>query len=377
VKVSSLALSVALSLAACGGTSDDFLRGVAAGDRAKTAGRYDEAARAYHQAAVAAKRPYDRDEGLYLEAATYAEAGHPKEAMSALDGLIALAPKGDRTNRAIFDRAFLEIEHGDEAHGYAMLEDALFHHSESGSAQRAIKTIVTHEESKAKGGGRVWIDAHLQSLEKTEVLQDALYDRAKSLEDEGKLREARDAYVLAAKRFPYPSGPLTDDAWWFASIADEKLGDARAAIHDLEEMLAPREDSTLGQGSYERPRFPPGQKRIAELWRDQVHDDARARAAFHRLYTDFAPSVLRAEALFEEASLARKDGDDGATCSATRSLVNDFPESRYAGCASALCSSVAAPAKAIPCREYLLQRIAAGGVAAPIPSDDLPNLPRL
>src|SRR4051794_38534971 len=94
----SLALAALLAALAvsCAGPSDAYLKAKYAGDRAKPAGRYDEAARSYHEAAMASKSPYHRDEALYLEAATYQQAGRSKDASTAFEALAKLSPKGDR-----------------------------------------------------------------------------------------------------------------------------------------------------------------------------------------------------------------------------------------------------------------------------------------
>ena len=84
---------------------------------------------------------------------------------------------------------------------------------------------------------------------------------------------------------PYPFGSLFDDALWHASLIEEKLGRSEAAIEQLRELLATRESSHM-TGSYERPRYSPAQMRIAELYRDALHDRrsgaARAPQALRR-----------------------------------------------------------------------------------------------
>ena len=66
---------------------------------------------------------------------------------------------------------------------------------------------------------------------------------------------------------------------------------------------------------------------------------------------------VRAEALVEEARLAKKDGDRAAACEVTTRLVNELGESRYAGCAPELCDGVKPSSKAPRCRPYLRARI--------------------
>jgi tetratricopeptide (TPR) repeat protein len=358
---------VAVAALGCGPGKSEYLRAKYAGDRAKTSGRYDEAARAYHQAAEAAKTPRDRDEALYLEGATLVQAGRVREGIAALEGLAKANPHGDRADRASFDRAFLEIEHGDEQAGWKMLEATIFERPSAGSARRALAVLVRHMEDKQKGAGLVWIEAHLGDLEKSALGEDGCYMHAHHLADAERLREARNEFVRCADRYPYPGGSLRDDSLWNASVLDEKLGDPKAAIADLQALLSTRESSSLGQGSYERPRYSPAQYRIAELYRDKVGDLALARQAFHRVYTAHPTSTLRDDALWQEAVLAKKQNDPRAVCDLMVRLTKDMPESRYSGCADALCPDVKPSEKAPKCRKYVLKAI---GMAPPGGAED-------
>ncbi|RYE94307.1 MAG: hypothetical protein EOO75_02315 [Myxococcales bacterium] len=350
-----LALVALLTLAGCAArSSDGYRRSLAAGDRAKSAGRYDEAAAAYAEAARAASKERDRDEGAFLEAATLAQGGRHQEAMAAYDRLIAASPRGERSERAVYERALLEIEHGDAAAGWAALERALLTLPGAGTGRRALHKLVEHAEAEAPGGGgHRWLDAHRATLAKTELDEDVRYLIAKALEAEGKAAEARAAYVACAEAHPYPFGSLTDDSWWNAAALADKQGDAAAAVTYLQRLLAPREVATMKQGSYERPRYAAAQYRLAELYRDRLADPLRARREFHVLYERHTTSPLRDDALWNEALLARQAGDRQATCDVARELVRALPESRYAGCASQLCPGQSDSPKAPACRDYL------------------------
>ena len=166
------------------------------------------------------------------------------------------------------------------------------------------------------------------------------------------MQGARDAYLACAERHPYPKGALFDDALWHASRLDEALGRPDQAIAHLRAMLAVRETSTT-VGSYERPRFSPAQFRIAVLYRDALHDHVTARREFHRLYAEHPTSILRDDALWEEAKLARDDGSGGEACALAAALTRDFPASRYAPCATVLCPTAAAPPGR--CHAYLVR----------------------
>jgi TolA-binding protein len=277
--------------------------------------------------------------------------------MRAYEELERRFPKGDHAARAAFERARLEVEHGDRTKGEAMQEAALFAYPESGPSRAALRKIASIHEARGAGGGLSFLDRAQTKLGKTELGEDIAYHRAERLRDAGRDVEARDAFVATAKRYPYPGGKLTDDAWFHAAELSEKLGDLSRAVACLESLLAPREASSLGQGSYERPRYSPAQFHLAELYRDRLGDSKRARVEFRKLYRDFKTSILRDDALFQEAILAKRAGDSSETCEAASLLARDFPESRYAGCADKLCDRVSPPSRAPKCRAYVEEQI--------------------
>ncbi|MCU0693997.1 MAG: tetratricopeptide repeat protein, partial [Polyangiaceae bacterium] len=198
-----------------------------------------------------------------------------------------------------------------------------------------------------------WFDAH--GLGET-----AMYQSARRLEELNRIAEARDTYVRTAKTYPYPDGGLFDDALFRASLLDEKLGQPEQAIAHLREMLSVREPATFS-GSYERPRFSEAQMRIAELYRDALDEPAAARQEFRKLFREFETSSFRDDALWAEATIATKQGDEAGACEAVNLLVRELPDSRYAPCASLLCSAAPKPNMKKSCRRYVRRQMAGGG----------------
>ena len=323
-----------------------YLDAMAAGDRAFGAGRYDEAARAYDDAAAKALRVKDRDEARFLQARTYQRAEKWVEASSTFRRLAKDSPTGPRTVRAEFDIADLEIEHGNPEAGWRMLAEAARRNPTHGLARHAVVRLAQHA-GEVGGGERAaeaWLRAARPTWDGTELEQVLEYEIAVSLERQERLPEARDAFLKTARAHPYPFGGLTDDAFWHAAEIDTKLGQHQQAIDLLRELLRGRESPSHTVGSYERPRFSQAQMRIAEITRDGLRDGARARVEFHRVYTDHPTSLLRDDALWAEALLARAAGDAPAACRAMSNLVDDLEDSRYVRCATLICSTVKAPA---------------------------------
>lgn len=349
------ALALLSSLAACSPSRGDaYEQAFAKGQRAYHAGRYEEAAKAYEEAVTQAERIKDRDEALFLIWRMHERSGAYAEAKVALERLVKESPDGPRRGRAAFELANMEITHGDEEKGFTMLFEATVAYPTNGLARRSVKRLV--ERERERGGDEAvlaWTKGKAQALKGTEVEENVDYEAANALENLGRLEEARDRFVAISKAYPFPHGTLFDDSLFHASLIEEKLGRNEAAIELLRTMLATRETTDMKPGSYNRPRYAPAQMRIAVLYRDKLHDNAKARREFHRLYKDHDTSTLRDDALWEEARLASKDGDADDACSLVKQLRKDFPESRYARCARLLCPELEMSKDERECPSYV------------------------
>ena len=324
----------------CGaGPSASYRNAKGLGDRAYSSGRFDEAASAYASAHRVADRPRDAAEALYLEASSYRRSRAFDRARTTYERLMVEQPASNFARRAAFDLADLEIDAGNPQKGYEQYRKLTTSHANDGLARQAMERYLEHLGATA-GDPVAWLKSIMPEIAATELDETARYTLAGYLEKSSDLAGARDAYLACAARHPYPKGALFDDALWRASQLEETLGKPEQAIVHLRSMLAVRETSTM-TGSYERPRFSPAQFRIAVLYRDALHDHATARREFHRLYTEHPTSILRDDALWEEAKLARDDGSMADACTLAATLTRDFPSSRYAPCARAICPTAA------------------------------------
>ena len=330
-------LAAAVLLAACAPSLPAaYEQSRAAAERAYVHGRYEEAATHWKQAAQAATRQRDRNEARYRAAVSLQRAGKTEEA-ARLYEQVAAVEHNERAARAAYDRARLEIAHGDAGKGYLLLRKALEEHPNSGLAAGALRSYLRW--LSRRGGPQAELDALdplIAKLGRTELGEYLHYSRAAALEREGRIRTARDRYLYVADHYPYPRGALWDDALWHASLAEEKLGRFHAAIAHLERMLAEREPPSP-PGSYERPRYDDSRFRIAVLYRDRLNDPSAAARNFWLVFTDHPKSLLRDDALWEVALLSRRMGDRTATCDALETLVKELPDSRFAPCAGELC----------------------------------------
>lgn len=349
---------LAMTLSACAPTlGEAYERSFAAGQRSFHAGRYDEAAQQFERAAKDASRVKDRDEALFQAARMYEKSGAFDRAREAYERITKVSPDGPRVARAAYDMALVEVDHGDAERGYLMLFDATYKYPRHGSARRALHRLIEHQRDL--GGDEAvlkWLDGPGKTLHGSDLDQQLEYEKAIALDQLGRTTEARDLFLKAAKDHPYPFGGLTDDALWQASLAEEKLGRYEAAIGHLRTLLGAREASRL-TGSYERPRYSPAQMRIAELYRDKLHDHLSARREFHAVYAQHPTSTIRDDALWAEAVLAYQDGDTSEACSLAGKMRSEFADSRYARCGQLVCAQVKPNANERPCGGYIERQV--------------------
>jgi hypothetical protein len=209
----------------------------------------------------------------------------------------------------------------------------------------------------AEGEGVVLaqLDQWRKTLAGTDLEQQVKVERGRSLVRSGKLREARQQLVEAAREHPYPKGSLTDDALLQAAEISVDLQAYEQAIADLRELLAARE--LAAGGSYERPLYPVAQMRIARLYRDRLHDRKAALRELRIMYTEHAESILADDAMWEAALLSRELGDQDEVCDLAEDLRDREPPSRYRRCVHELCAEVPAVPGERPCPPYLSDQL--------------------
>ncbi len=334
-----------------------YLEAKAAGHRAYGAGRYDEAAKHFHEAAGKAERRKDRDEVLYLEAASYQRGGRHRDARASYEAMLELSPDGPRAARAAHEAARLEMRHGDETKGWAMVHAAILRYPDSGLTRAALLRYLRHlDETLGMERTIAYLDEGQRWFHAHDLGEAALYEKARRFEQLERLEEARDGFLQCAQKYPYPVGGLFDDALYRASLIEERLGRPRQAVEHLRRMLRERERSTM-HGSYERPRYSQAQMRIAVLYRDVLGEPDTARREFRKLYEAFTTSILRDDALWAEALVARGQGDREGACDAVTLLVKKLPDSRYAKCARVLCEGAPEPSQPGECRDYIAREV--------------------
>jgi len=318
---------------------------------ARKKGQHLAAAQHYERAAELASKPRDAEEARYRAADSYARAGDSKRAELLYNALATQGPDAERRTRADFALADLLLDSGRVDEGQARLVAALRRSPNSGLARRALSQHLDYlRERGGPDAVLAYLAAVAPALSSSELGETLSYRRARELDEASKTREARDAYLACATRFPYPTGAYWDDALFRAAEKELQLGNAQGAIQHLERMLAEQE-SAIVTGSYERGRYAEAQLKIAEIYRDVLNDSARARRELRKVWDKHGKSRLVDDALFQESLLARAAGDAAGTCAPLSIIVNKLPDSRYAACAHLLCDKLAATSNA--CHDYI------------------------
>lgn len=346
-----------------------YEKSLASAQRANHAGRYEEAAASFDEAAKTAKVARDGVYARYLAATARARAGDVARAATEFRTLADANPPNDYSAEAAYQVALLTLAN-DAARGEAELDAVVLRFPRHAVARLAVGRLLRRD---VDAGGPEKALARLDRFagevkpsdpKKPGVEEKIAYERARTLLRLERTAAARDAFVDVSTRWPYPHGVYFDDALFRASELDEKLGEPQKAIEHLEDLVARRESSVV-IGSYERPRYTPAMLRIADIYETKLHDREKARATLRRFYKDFTRSVMRDDALWHEAELWKKDGDERTACSRLETLVDEFPDSRYVPCASLRCPSIARPKESKApkeCRSYIDRGYWAGGL---------------
>lgn len=348
----------AACLVACGhAPASPYQVAFATGERAEGAGRYTEAAHDFDDASKVAPNAREKNHAEYAAAQVLIRGGDRSSGAAKLRAIANLSPPDEHSGEAAYEVANIEIEEND-ANAWIDLEKAMTQFPNEGDAHRALQRLAIHiADASGPNAAIDWLRKIQPTFEQTELVQAVHWEIAKRVDASGDLVSARSLYLEIARRWPYPHGAYWDNSLFRMSAIDEKNGHFDDAISDLEEMLHQREEASV-LGSYERPMYEPAAWHIAEIYRDDLHDDAKAASAFHRVYAEFTTSLKRDDALWEEAKVWRKDNDASTSCSRLSTLVNQFPDSRYVPCITTMCADVTRPSKSKApkeCPAYVLK----------------------
>lgn len=358
------ALLVLGALGACAPSyADGYLASFTRGLRAHREGRDDEARLAFDDAAALGDRYKDRAEALMLRARSEERLGMLDEAEATYRIVVEESRGRYHGVRAAF--ALLRIAETRRSLDEVLvaLADTLARYPESGLVRSTLRRLLARlDVERGVEASLAWLDGLAPRLGATAAEPVVDFERAGRLAELGRLAEARELYVAMAREHPYPSGALTDDAYYRAALLEERLGRPREAVRLLEEMLAPREAAYLG-ASYERPRFPEGRLKLGLLHAGPLGDRARGKRELRRLAEEHPSSRLVDDALWLEARLEAEDGERDRACATLRRLAELRETSRYLPCAPLVCTTMRARSGK-SCPTYLERELAEPALGA-------------
>ncbi len=340
-------LCVALALAACSpNRGHGFQLAMAEATRANGAGRDADAAQAFERAAANAKLANDAGFARQEAALAWIRAGDAARGVSQLRALAA------SPSTYAISAQYKLADHELRVHEPAAIEHLeafLVAHPDTGYARAAFVKVLRQKDADATA--LAWLSTTRARVQGTDLEQRFAYEHARRLESAGNVQAARREYAAIADRWPYPKGVHFDEALVRSAQIEKSAGRPREAIALLQRLLAQREQSHV-MGTYEKTAYAEAQLEIARLYAGPLADLAAARAAYHKAYADFPTSITRDDALWQESATWQ---EDARKCEALRTLVREFPDSRYVPCAMASCNltrpkNSTAPAR---CHEYL------------------------
>jgi threonine aldolase len=359
-----LALLLLASIGGCAPSyADGYLASLTRGLRAHREGRDEEARLAFDDAAALGDRYKDRAEALMLRARSEERLGRLDDAEATYRLVVDESRDRYHGVRAAFSLVRLAELRRSLDEVLVVLADTIAKYPESGLVRSSLRRgLARLDDERGTEVSLAWLEALAPRLRATAAEPVVDFERAGRLAELGRLAEAAALYVTMARAHPYPSGPLTDDAYYLAALLEERLGRPREAVQLLEEMLAPREAAYFG-ASYDRPRFPEGRLRLGLLHAGPLSDRARGKRELLRLAEEHPTSRLVDDALWLVARLEAEDGEQQRACSALARLVEVRESSRYLSCVHLVCTS--APARAgRPCPAYVERELAVEALGA-------------
>lgn len=344
-------LCVGVLLAGCAAVPPASYRArLAEGDRAYSAGRFRDAARAYERAAAEVGAGRDGDDARYRAAMACRRIGDVACARGLLSQVAASRGGWDHGPRARLELAsqglasMVPSEVAAAHHALASLvEDA----PDTGPARGALRLRLRALDAMdpTRSTAIAWLDSLASDprIRRSTMIESVLSERASHIEATGDRTRAEAAWRAVVEQVPYPENSHWDDGHLALARLQRAAGRPREALATLDRMLAVREAS-WGNGSYAAPRFDDGALLQAEILRDDLHHPIAAAAAYHRVYAEHPTSLRRDDALWEEAAL-RRSSDPGEACRLWRVLMEEFPCRRFAARARAALAGCAGGAE--------------------------------
>lgn len=330
-----LGACAAVLLGACAGTHP--LPELARAERHEHAGQSRAALADYRAAQVTCRRlrdPLSRrrscDQAYLGEAETLVDLDRRAEAAAAFDRAARVLGPADPPGaaRALLRAGQLELDLERDKPAYRHLWRVVTDYPDQAFAADALVVLLGDGRHRAPDQlyqVLVGLDGRLGATQVSDNLEFALADLAEHERADPRL--ALSWYDRIVKR--HPESGLYDDALWRGAHLARSLGDAEGAARRLEKLLATREVSWGGAGSYFSVWLDDAQLELGVVLRDDLHRPREALDALAQLPRDYPASTLRDDALWQRALTFQFMGDGERACATLAELARRFPDSRW------------------------------------------------
>ncbi len=230
--------------------------------------------------------------------------------------------------RALLRSGQLRLDRGDDVAAYQRLWAVVTRWPDEAFAADALKIVL--RDGRERDPRQLYqVLAQLAArIGNSEIGDNLLYAMADLAEhEEQDLRRARDH--LDQLVATHPRSGLKDDALWHGARLSRALGDAAGAAERLRALVATREVSWGGAGSYFSVWLDDGQLELGRVLRDELGKPAEALAAFEQLPRDYPASILVDDALWERAVTLERMGQAARACAVLAELHQKHPDSRW------------------------------------------------
>ena len=328
-------LVAACLLGACAGTHP--LPELARAERHEHAGQSRAALADYRAAQVTCQQLRDPlrrrrscDQAYLGEAETLVDLDRRPAAAAAFDRaarvLAAADPPG--AARALLRAGQLELDLGRDKPAYRHLWQVVTSYPDQAFAADALVVLLgdgRHRAPQQLYQVLIELDGRLGATQISDNLELSLADLAEHERADPRLALSWYDRIVAR----HPESGLYDDALWRGAHLARQLGDGEGAVQRLRRLLATREVSWGGAGSYFSVWLDDAQLELGVVLRDDLHRPREALAAFAQLPRDYPASTLRDDALWQRAITLQSMGDPSRACAALAELGRQFPDSRW------------------------------------------------
>lgn len=268
--------------------------------------------------------------GALDEARALARAGEHRRAAEAYEQVAARFPKTPIASRALASAGALWQWDLDEPARARVLYDRVLAGplDAPGAMPALIQRLELERDTGGARGELVLVRALLSRGPSVEVAAPYLLGRAAVLLEElGELEAA--VLGLAELRRRFPRSTRADDAAMHEAALLRRLGRPREAIALYRAVIATGDDSFI-VGEYNSTRLDDAYFELAETYRRELAEVARAIDAYLRLVDEVPLSRRVDDALHQAAALAAARGDTELAASLRARLVALRPHSRFA-----------------------------------------------